>query len=739
MSSSINSVGTISENVVPLRAALRAKRQSAFTPGLECRDGFTAYWLEQVVLRMRRELCWAWRQNPAAQILNATDAIAEVVQRNSLEEQRKRFFAEDETARYLSEQIAASSARRRSRASRGSFQWLAQELKLSGGEVFAVALVLAAARDSATGEVIAALHGDARRTQPTLSLAQRLWDDPKALLPVASRSHALFRMGILLATEEGPSVEWRSPLGMSARVAEFLEVAGTALPAELELLCSEETLQAEPDQPAARSSMMTNLLAQRMCEPIHSLHLIPVVLPFASDSLQAVHARTELKKISTITRRPIFALNEACSGLTVVELQALATICWLRGADLLLPSLAVSGDVSWQTSLAAIPIYVFAAATEDSAKSVRIPTLPQLTLVPLTFAERMQVWQRALRSQVVSDQPEVDEKIIERCAYRFRLNEESIQQIACSLQRDGKAITAERLMAACQQHAGVELGPLATRLYPRLQADELVLQPTQMRQFEELCTAMDVVARVHSQWGTGRAWAEAGISALFAGPPGTGKTMAAEVLAARLDLPMYRVDLSQVVNKYIGETEKNIRQLFDAAERSDILLFFDEADALFGQRTQVKSSNDRYANLEVSYLLQRMETFRGLAVLATNRRKDLDDAFLRRLRFVLEFPLPEEKERLRIWKRCIPEQVDASTLDFNFLARSFALAGGHIRSIILYACLQAAGTQQEPRLTMDTVMLAVRREYEKLDRPLTSEQCGEWPELRVAGIAGVSR
>jgi SpoVK/Ycf46/Vps4 family AAA+-type ATPase len=237
---------------------------------------------------------------------------------------------------------------------------------------------------------------------------------------------------------------------------------------------------------------------------------------------------------------------------------------------------------------------------------------------------------------------------------------------------------------------------------------------------------------VHYVWGTAKAWNESGISVLFAGPPGTGKTMAAEILALKLQLPMYRIDLSQVVNKYIGETEKNLKRLFDAADISDMILFFDEADALFGKRSEVKDAHDRYANLEISYLLERVERFKGLAILATNRQKDLDEAFLRRLRYTIEFPLPDEAERRRIWQQVIPAGADSSALDLNFLARQFQLAGGHIRSIVFNACLQAAGTRDPAdegparRLTMTDVLVAVKREYEKMNRTLSLEQFGRY-------------
>ena len=197
---------------------------------------------------------------------------------------------------------------------------------------------------------------------------------------------------------------------------------------------------------------------------------------------------------------------------------------------------------------------------------------------------------------------------------------------------------------------------------PRFRLDELMLPPRPAGQIRALIRALGALGRVHMDWGLGRAWNDSGLSVLFAGPPGTGKTMAAEAIAAEVGMPIYRIDLSQVVNKYIGETEKNLSRLFDAADSGDAILFFDEADALFGKRTEVKDAHDRYANLEVSYLLERMERFRGMAILASNRRKDLDEAFLRRLRTIVTFPLPEAAERLRIWLAVMPEAVSYTHL-----------------------------------------------------------------------------
>jgi SpoVK/Ycf46/Vps4 family AAA+-type ATPase len=243
---------------------------------------------------------------------------------------------------------------------------------------------------------------------------------------------------------------------------------------------------------------------------------------------------------------------------------------------------------------------------------------------------------------------------------------------------------------------------------------------------------MQSLTEVHYTWGTGKVWNESGISVLFAGPSGTGKTMAAEILAIKLDLPMYRIDLSQVVNKYIGETEKNLKRVFDAADMSDMILFFDEADSLFGRRTEVSDAHDRYANLEISYLLERMERFKGLAILATNRKKDLDEAFLRRLRYIVDFPLPESDERKRIWRQVIPEHADSSQLEFDFLGEQFPLSGGNIRSIVFNACLQCAGGANgngASQLTMKEIVVAVKREFDKMNRSLSLEQYGSYAPL----------
>jgi SpoVK/Ycf46/Vps4 family AAA+-type ATPase len=296
-------------------------------------------------------------------------------------------------------------------------------------------------------------------------------------------------------------------------------------------------------------------------------------------------------------------------------------------------------------------------------------------------------------------------------------------------------LSEEDLIEACRAALDVDVGELAVRVTPRFEGEVVILPPKQEQQFAEHVKAMQSLTEVHYVWGTAKAMNESGISVLFAGPPGTGKTMAAEILAIKLGLPMYRIDLSQVVNKYIGETEKNLKRVFDAADISDMILFFDEADSLFGRRTEVSDAHDRYANLEISYLLERMERFKGLAILATNRKKDLDEAFLRRLRYVIDFPLPGIEQRKRIWQQVIPPNADSSELDFDFLAKQFPLAGGNIRSIVFNACLQSAadsGAGASPKrrlLTMKSVLIAIRREHDKMNRSLSAGQLGDYSSL----------
>lgn len=280
------------------------------------------------------------------------------------------------------------------------------------------------------------------------------------------------------------------------------------------------------------------------------------------------------------------------------------------------------------------------------------------------------------------------------------------------------------LRKACKAASRPRLDELAERIEPFASWEDLVLPQAQQQILREIESHVRYSAKVCREWGfASKGERGLGISALFAGESGTGKTMAAEVLAGRLDLDLYRIDLSQVVNKYIGETEKNLRKVFDAAEGGGCILLFDEADALFGKRSDIKDSHDRYANIEVGYLLQRMEAFRGLAILTTNIRSALDRAFLRRIRFIVQFPFPGEPERAEIWRRIFPQETPLDGLDYEKLAR-LSVTGGSIRNMALYSAFLAA--EDGSPVKMSHLLRAARVEFGKLERPLSGTEIAGW-------------
>lgn len=213
---------------------------------------------------------------------------------------------------------------------------------------------------------------------------------------------------------------------------------------------------------------------------------------------------------------------------------------------------------------------------------------------------------------------------------------------------------------------------------------------------------------------------------LFTGPPGTGKTMSAMVIAKELDFELYRIDLSRVVSKYIGETEKNLSDIFDQARLSGAILFFDEADALFGKRSEVKDSHDKYANMETSYLLQKMEEYDGLTILATNFSQNMDDAFTRRIQYIIKFPFPDETQRLQLWKSSIPSELPIENIDFEYLARTFELTGGPIKNIVLTAAFLAAN--EGTPLSMKHLIEGVIQEYKKTGKVLLKDRLGPYAE-----------
>ena len=334
-------------------------------------------------------------------------------------------------------------------------------------------------------------------------------------------------------------------------------------------------------------------------------------------------------------------------------------------------------------------------------------------------AEQTVLWRQALSPHAHSVNGEVDAIV-----QQFDLGPGAIADVVGRAARRGDEIRGRDLWRECRLQTGAALDEMAQRITPCFGWDDIVVGDDVRTQLRELASQVEQRGRVYESWGFGeRLGRGRGITALFAGPSGTGKTMAAEIIAAHLELDLYRVDLAGVVSKYIGETEKNLRRVFDAAERSGAILFFDEADALFGTRTEVRDSHDRYANLEVNYLLQRMEDYGGLAILATNRRTALDAAFVRRLRFIVDFPFPGVDDRRRIWERAFPPQAATDGLELSFLSR-LDLSGGNIKSVAVNAAFLAAS--ERCAIGMPHVVRAAAREYTKLSKPLSVAEFGAY-------------
>lgn len=348
--------------------------------------------------------------------------------------------------------------------------------------------------------------------------------------------------------------------------------------------------------------------------------------------------------------------------------------------------------------------------------------LMRIAIDRLTTSERIELWSEMMEG--VTDQ--LPPHTIETLAGQFMLTTGQIVAAASTAMtqalQEGRHLHSRDLFEAARFHSGHHLAGLAHKIEPRYSWEDLVLPETPITMLHELVSMVKSRPRVLEEWGLGRKLTSSmGVSALFTGPPGTGKTLAAQVIASELGIDLYRIDLSTIVSKYIGETEKNLERIFNEAQTSNAILFFDEADAIFGKRSEVKDAHDRYANIEVGYLLQRMEAYDGVAILATNLRANLDEAFTRRLQFIINFPFPEEEYRLRIWDVLMPPELPrADDLDLKLMAKRFKLAGGSIRNCIVSAAFIAADDIQSQAnggcIKMSHLMHGVQRELQKMGK-----------------------
>jgi hypothetical protein len=589
-------------------------------------------------------------------------------------------------------------------------------------------LVLAAAAelDASTAGRCAAACGDARRPYPTLSLALAALREPhwSAITPVAP----LRRWRLVELDDETSLTTTR--LRADERILHFL----TGVP-YLDPRLRGILTRAQPpaELPSAYQQVTAALAARWTGAPRHG----------------PPHA--EITGSDRQTRREIAAAAARQAGLDAYTIQdadlpadpaerdALARL-WEREAILLPAVLLVEASDPERLPQAdsfCARLAVPAALSGDEPAPLMSTRAERFTVPPLDAGEQLRLWQSALNGSNGGRSGSTDAGL-RRLVAQFSLPAHVIRAAGASVRSQvaagatdsgpgdaGPEADISRLAwQAGLAEARVALDRLGRRVEPSAGWGDLVLPEQQRLILSEIAAHVRQRAVVYQGWGFESVLRRGlGVTALFAGGSGTGKSLAAEVVARELGLDLFVIDLSQVVSKYIGETEKNLRQVFDAAERGGAVLLFDEADALFGKRTEVRDSHDRYANIEVSYLLMRMEAYRGLAILTTNMKQALDPAFMRRLRFVVEFPFPGAAEREQIWHCVIPSQVPVRDLDFGRLAQ-LTVAGGTIRNIALSAAFLAAD-EQTP-MEMRHLVAAAQTEYLKLERPLPAGEVAGW-------------
>jgi hypothetical protein len=467
--------------------------------------------------------------------------------------------------------------------------------------------------------------------------------------------------------------------------------------------------------------------------------LVGIVEPLTAETDLVDSQHAVVQKIVAILRKgPPWSPIQLCGCDSDAKRAVAAATCSAVGMNLhVVPAQVVPNDAReleslvrlWEreATLAASALFMEFDETENQFAPIRFAERVGGILF-ISSREPLRLRNRSSMSfEVAKPTPEEQRSLwrnsgvngqVELLATQFDLNAAGIRAAAA------QSKSPDELWSACLAQTRPRLENLAQRIDVRATWQEIVLPASELIMLREIATHVRQRAKVYQTWGFAQKCARGlGISSLFAGVSGTGKTMAAEVLAHELRLDLYRIDLSQVVSKYIGETEKNLRRVFEVAEEGGAILLFDEADALFGKRAEVKDSLDRYANIEVSYLLQRMESYRGLAILTTNMKDSLDPAFLRRIRFVVQFPFPGVAERLEIWRRMFPTQTPVEGLDVVKLAK-LNIAGGNIRNIALNAAFLAADANEPVR--MGHVLRAARSEYKKIEKPLTDAEIGGW-------------
>jgi AAA+ superfamily predicted ATPase len=579
--------------------------------------------------------------------------------------------------------------------------------------------------DKTWGPLCAAAQAQTQRPYPTFSLALAALSQPNwyALTPQAPlRRWQLIEMG-------GGNALTTSPLRIDERILHYLAGDEQVDHRLLDVLHPIALLHSlVPSQVELAESITTTWVQASQSTGVQGSRLLPVIQLCSPDtsSQQAIAASICQKLGLTLYRLSGEQLPTEQSQLKLLKL--------LLEREHRLSKLALLLDCNFveQTDTARLGAIAQLIETIDlplllmtrDRRAQRYRSILSFEVERPLVEEQRHLWQMALGDLATEQQ-------IGRLTAQFNFSPATIQLAALQLQTQQQDTTdkdgfdrGRSLWQICRLQARPRLDELAQRIHSRATWEDLILPARERQVLQAVITHVQQRQQVYEQWGfAAKSRRGLGTSALFAGASGTGKTTAAEILAHELQLDIYRIDLSSVVSKYIGETEKNLGRVFDAAEQGGVILLFDEADALFGKRSEVKDSRDRYANMEVGYLLQRMEAYQGLAILTTNLKNSLDQAFLRRIRFIVQFPFPDLRQRAEIWRRMFPSQTPIAGLDFTKLAM-LNISGGNIRNIALNSAFIAAAAQ-EP-IQMKHLLQAAKNEYLKLERPLTDAEIKGW-------------
>lgn len=603
-------------------------------------------------------------------------------------------------------------------------------VKLFGLSAFERAVLLLCAGcelDSRFAALCATIHGDPQQSYPTFSLALAALPDPQwsALTPAAP-----LRDWQLIHVEPGPSLT-RNTLRIDERILHYL-TGVSHLDAQLAGLVQP---QIPPEQLVPSHWALAREIAATWSQAVGegALPAMQLCGPEVAGKRDIAAAACRLLGL------PLYRMPAAALPARPGEHDQMLRLWqreYLLDNHVLLLDCDDSDphDAALESAIAQIveatPYMPLLLAGRERRGPWQRPVLT-FDVVKPTPAEQRQVWMTLLGQDAEALTPQV-----EQIVSQFNLDAPAIaaaQSGAHGLMSEGNRNNGDRpaadalgdaLWQVCRRQARPRLDDLAARIDTVACWDDLVLPDAEMEILHEIAAQVRGRGQVYERWGfQTKSRRGLGISALFAGASGTGKTLAAEVLANELRLDLYRIDLSAIVSKWVGETEKNLSRVFDAAEAGGAILLFDEADALFGKRGDVKDSHDRYANIEVSYLLQRMEAYRGLAILTSNLKESLDSAFARRIRFTVTFPFPDAAERAAIWRRVFPQATPTEGLDPARLAR-LDLPGGSIRNIALNAAFLAADAGEPVR--MAHLLRAARREFAKLERPLSAADVRDW-------------